>query len=69
MNRWGKEGKVPVFSAYGMLVAEKTFKSELTAWEYRDTLPLPSEVGKLNVLIYAPAGGELRFGNFRMVGK
>jgi hypothetical protein len=49
--------------------ADKTFKSALTAWEYRDTLPLPSEVGKLNVLIYAPSGGELRFGNFRMVGK
>jgi hypothetical protein len=49
--------------------ADKTFKSALTAWEYRDTLPLPAEVGKLNVLIYAPAGGELRFGNFRMVGK
>jgi hypothetical protein len=49
--------------------ADKTFKSALTNWEYRDSLPLPTEVGKINVLIYSPAGGELRFGNFRMVGK
>jgi hypothetical protein len=48
---------------------DKTFKSALTAWEYRDTLPLPAAVGKLNVLIYAPEGGEIRFGNFRIAGK
>lgn len=48
---------------------DKTFKSALTVWEYRDTLPLPAEVGKLSVLLYAPAGGEIRFSNFRLAGK
>ncbi len=45
----------------------KTFKSETSAWEYRDALPLPAEAGKLNLLIYAPAGGGMRFANFRII--
>jgi len=49
--------------------SDKTFKSALTDWEYRDSLPLPTEVGKINVLIYSPAGGELRFSNFRIVAQ
>ncbi len=59
----------PGVNAAFFVCSTKTFKSETTAWEYREALPLPAEINKINLLIYAPAGGELRFGNFRIVGQ
>lgn len=44
-----------------------TFKTEATGWEYRDTLPAPATVEKLNLLVYAPAAGEMRLAAPRIV--
>jgi hypothetical protein len=47
--------------------AEKNFKSAATEWEYRAELPLPANVGKLNLLIYSPDGGVMRFSEIRTI--
>jgi hypothetical protein len=45
----------------------RTFKSEAAHWEYRDTLPAPLAAAKLNLLVYAPAAGEMTLANARVV--
>jgi hypothetical protein len=45
----------------------RTFKTEAAKWEYREALPLPAAVGKINLLIYAPAGGEFELRNARVI--
>lgn len=45
----------------------RTFKTAASGWEYRAALPLPAAVGKVNLVIYAPAGGEFELRNARVV--
>ncbi len=47
--------------------ADKTFKCEPSSWEFRAALPLPCSATKVNLLIYAPDGGEMRFSNLRVI--
>ena len=53
--------------AVSFVCAAQNFKSAATEWEYRAALPLPAAVEKLNLLIYSPDGGVMRFSGLRVI--
>jgi hypothetical protein len=48
-------------------VSARTFKSEDTNWEYRDSLPGDVSAERLTFLVYSPVGGEILLGNARVI--